>query len=65
MRLLAKTFGWLAVSGTIIFVSNLVAGVRWDIALYGAMVAKIGTTIAYALYEYSFERFNNKETVNG
>jgi uncharacterized membrane protein len=56
MRVLAKTFGWLLVSGLIIFISNLSAGVDWKVALIGAAVAKIGTTIAYFFYEVGFER---------
>lgn len=56
MRVLAKTFGWLVVSGLIIFISNLSAGVDWKVALIGAAVAKIGTTIPYFFYEIGFER---------
>lgn len=56
LRVLAKSFGWLVVSGTIIFISNLSAGVDWRTALVGAAVAKIGTTIAYFIYEIGFER---------
>jgi hypothetical protein len=56
MRTVAKTFGWLLVSGAIIFTSNLYSGVEWKVALYGAAVAKIGTTIAYFIYEVGFER---------
>jgi uncharacterized membrane protein len=56
MRVLAKTFGWLVVSGLIIFISNLSAGVDWKVALVGAAVAKIATTIAYFLYEVGFEK---------
>jgi len=56
MRVLAKTFGWLLVSGLIIFISNLSAGVDWQVALVGAAVAKVGTTIAYFFYEVGFER---------
>lgn len=56
MRVLAKTFGWLVVSGLIIFISNLSAGVDWRTALFGAAVAKIGTTIAYFFYEVAFEK---------
>lgn len=56
MRTLIKTFGWLLVSGTIIFISNLLSGIDWQAALYGAFIAKIGTTIAYYLYEISFEK---------
>ena len=56
MRVLAKTFGWLVVSGAIIFTSNVMSGVEWRTALYGAAVAKIGTTIAYFIYEVAFER---------
>ena len=56
MRILAKTFGWLVVSGLIIFISNLSAGVDWKTALVGAAVAKIGTTIAYFFYEVGFEK---------
>lgn len=56
LRVLAKTTGWLVVSGAIIFTSNLYAGVDWRAALIGAAVAKIGTTIAYLIYEVVFER---------
>ena len=56
LRVLAKTAGWLIVSGAIIFTSNLYAGVDWRAALVGAAVAKIGTTIAYFIYEVGFER---------
>ena len=56
MRVLIKTFGWLLVSGLIIFISNLSAGVAWEVALFGAAIAKIGTTIAYFFYEVSFEK---------
>lgn len=56
MRVLAKTFGWLLVSGAIIFISNVTAGVDLMPALIGAAFAKIGTTIAYLFYEVGFER---------
>ena len=55
MRLFGKTLGFVAVSGSIIFASNLSAGVEWKAALAGAVVAKIGTTIAYFVYEVAFE----------
>ena len=55
MRVLLKTSGWMLVSGLIIFISNLAAGVPWLAALYGAAIAKIGTTIAYFFYEHLFE----------
>lgn len=55
MRILGKTLGFVAVSGSIIFASNLSAGVHWKAALAGAVVAKIGTTIAYFVYEMAFE----------
>ena len=56
MRVLAKTFGWLLISGLIIFISNLSAGIDWKVAIVGAAVAKIGTTIAYLFYEVGFEK---------
>jgi uncharacterized membrane protein len=56
MRVLAKTMGWLVVSGTIIFVSNVAGGAYWKTALYGAVIAKIGTTVAYLIYEVAFEK---------
>ena len=51
MQVVLKTFGWLIVSGAIIFTSNIASGVEWRTALYGAAIAKIGTTIAYFFYE--------------
>ena len=62
MRVLLKTLGWLFVSGLIIFGSNLSAGVPWLSALYGAAIAKIGTTIAYFFYEHAFERAVKRQT---
>lgn len=56
MRVLGKTFGWLLVSGTIIFASNVAGGAYWKTAICGALIAKIGTTVAYLLYELAFER---------
>lgn len=56
MRLLVKTLGWMLLSGLIIFISNLSAGVTpWN-ALIGSVYAKIGTTIVYFFYEFYFER---------
>jgi hypothetical protein len=63
MRVLAKTFGWLMVSGLIIFISNISAGVDWKAALVGAAFAKIGTTIAYLFYEVGFEKAWEKQKV--
>ncbi len=57
MKILIKTLGWLIVSGLIIFSSNVAGGAEWKIALIGALYAKIGTTIAYFFYEFSFEKF--------
>jgi uncharacterized membrane protein len=62
MRVAIKTFGWLVVSGTIIFISNIIGGSEILIALYGAIVAKIGTTIAYFFYEVGFEKAYPKHT---
>lgn len=61
MRVLTKTFGWLLVSGLIIFISNLSVGIEWKAALVGAAFAKIGTTIAYLFYEIGFERLWNRQ----
>lgn len=61
MRVLAKTFGWMVVSGLIIFISNISAGVDWKAALVGAAYAKIGTTIAYLFYEVGFEKTWEKQ----
>lgn len=62
MRTLAKTIGWLIVSGLIIFVSNLASGVTWDVALIGAAIGKIGTTIAYFFYESGVEKYFPKKS---
>lgn len=62
MRTLAKTIGWLAVSGLIIFLSNLASGVSWDVALIGAAIGKIGTTIAYFFYESGVEKYFPKKS---
>lgn len=61
MRVLAKTFGWMVVSGLIIFISNISAGVDWKAALVGAAYAKISTTIAYLFYEVAFEKTWEKQ----
>ena len=63
MKVLAKTFGWMIVSGMIIFISNISAGVDWKSALVGAAFAKIGTTIAYLFYEVGFEKTWEKQKV--
>lgn len=61
MQVVLKTFGWLIVSGAIIFTSNIASGVEWKTALYGAAIAKIGTTIAYFFYELFCQRLANRK----
>jgi len=58
MRTFLKTLAWLLVSGTIIFFSNIFGGVEWKLALYGAAVAKIGTTIAYYFHELAWVKWD-------
>jgi uncharacterized membrane protein len=70
MKIVLKTAGWLFVSGVIIFTSNIASGVEWRTALYGAAIAKIGTTIAYFFYELFCQRLTTKgeskhEVLNG
>lgn len=60
MKIVLKTAGWLFVSGAIIFTSNIASGVEWRTALYGAAIAKIGTTIAYFFYELFCQRLTKK-----
>jgi uncharacterized membrane protein len=56
MQIVVKTAGWLVVSGTIIFTSNIVGGADFQTAIYGAAIAKIGTTVAYFFYELFYQR---------
>ena len=59
MQVFLKTIGWLIVSGAIIFISNVSTGVEWRTALYGTVIAKIGTTIVYFFYELFCQRLAN------
>ena len=57
MAVLFKTLGWLGLSGAIIFASNVASGQPWATALYGAALAKVGTTVAYFGYEVLWRRW--------
>lgn len=64
MKIFVKTLGWMFVSGMIIFCSSLAAGVAVGPAFKGAVVAKIGTTIAYLFYELAFEKAWSKPVID-